>query len=104
MFYIIWQVRTRVRGSLCGTLFWNVCSNDAPSGEDGTFMFASEEFDMEVNACESRLKDNGRKPINLDALRQRNHNHSGLVLGRVVGVGGLGGGSTSKEVAAYLPM
>ena len=47
-----------------------------------------------MNKYEGKLKDNGGNAINLDALRQRIRSHGGLVLGRVSGVGGLGGGTT----------
>lgn len=58
------------------------------------YMFSTEEFNTAMEAYDGLLLDNGRNPINLDNLRERIRNHSGLSMGCVSGVGGLGGGVT----------
>lgn len=94
-----WFIRFSAYSADKGHAYWRhmdplLCRHGVALALNMAFMFASEEFNVEMNAYEGKLKDNGGKPINLDALRQRIRSHGGLVLGRVVGVGGLGGGNT----------
>lgn len=94
-----WFIRFSAYSADNGHAYWRhmdplLCRHGVALVLNMAFMFASEEFNVEMNAYEGKLKDNGGNPIDLDALRQRIRNHGGLVLGRVVGVGGLGGGNT----------
>lgn len=58
------------------------------------FMFSSPEFNAEMEKYAGRLLDNAGNPIDLGKLRETIRTHSGLTLGLVTGVGGLGGGRT----------
>ena len=58
------------------------------------YIFASPEFVAELQLYKGKLLDNEHNPIDLGQLRQNIRTHSGLTLGRVEGVGGLGGGRT----------
>lgn len=71
-----------------------LCRHGVALALNMSFMFSSPDFNEEMQNYEGRLKDNGGNPINLDALRNRIRSQSGLILGRVTGVGGLGGGTT----------
>ncbi|WP_294599511.1 hypothetical protein [uncultured Rikenella sp.] len=94
-----WYIRFSPYSADAGHAYWRhmnplLCRHGVALALNMAFMFSSEEFNAEMNNYEGRLLDNGRNPINLDALRQRIRGHGGLVLGCVAGVGGLGGGST----------
>lgn len=58
------------------------------------YMFASAEFNKGLEEYDGKLYDDRNLPISLYTLRSRIAEHEGLTLGRVVGVGGLGGGTT----------
>lgn len=58
------------------------------------FMFSSAEFNEELQKYDGKLYDDSHNTISLDQLRGKIFKHNGLVLGRVTGVGGLGGGTT----------
>lgn len=58
------------------------------------WIFASPEFDAELENYRGKLLDNAGAPIDLDRLREVIRTHPGLTLGRVEVVGGLGGGRT----------
>ena len=58
------------------------------------YMFSSKEFNAEMQNYAGLLRDNVGNPIDLDKLRETIRTHSGLTLGLVTGVGGLGGGRT----------
>lgn len=65
-------------------------------------MFASEEFNTEMEKYNGLLKDDRGNPIDLDFLRQRIRTHPGLVMGLVTGVGGLGSvGGSNYGLADY---
>ena len=71
-----------------------LCRHAAALVLNMAYMFSTEEFNTEMEEYDGRLLDNNRNPINLDELRARIRNHSGLLMGRVANVGGLGGGNT----------
>ena len=94
-----WFIRFSAYSADNGHAYWRhmnplLCRHGVALATNMAFMFSSEEFNTEMNKYEGKLKDNGGNAINLDALRQRIRSHGGLVLGRVSGVGGLGGGTT----------
>lgn len=94
-----WFIRFSAYSADNGHAYWRhmtplLCRHGVALAINMAFMFSSEEFNLEMNNYEGKLKDNGGNAINLDALRQKIRNHGGLVLGRVSGVGGLGGGNT----------
>lgn len=58
------------------------------------YMYSSPEFQEVLQTNISKLYDNGHNPISIENLNNRLKNHSGLVMGLVAGVQGLGGGNT----------
>lgn len=94
-----WYIRFSGYSTDAGHAYWRhmtplLCRHGVALALNMAFMFASDEFNIELDKYDGILYDNGKNPINLDSLRARIKAHGGLVLGRVVGVGGLGGGST----------
>ncbi len=94
-----WYIRFSPFGADNGHASWRhmtpiLCRHGVALALNMAFMFASPEFNAELNNYDGILKDNGGSPINLNNLRKSIRNHGGLQLGRVVGVGGLGGGQT----------
>ena len=65
------------------------------------FMFSSPEFSAELDTYDGILKDNGGNAIDLNVLRTKLRNFNKLQFGRVVGVGGLGGGNGTYGLADY---
>lgn len=94
-----WYIRFSAYSADAGHAYWRhmnplLCRHGVALALNMAFMFASEEFNTEMEKYDGRLLDNGRNPIDLDQLRQRIRSHGGLSLGCVSGVGGLGGGQT----------
>ena len=94
-----WYIRFSAYGADSGHAYWRhmtplLCRHGVALALNMAYMFSSSEFSTELDKYDGILFDNGKNPIDLDALRIRIRNHGGLMLGRVVGVGGLGGGST----------
>ena len=94
-----WYIRFSPYGADNGHAYWRhmdplLCRHGVALALNMAYMFSSDYFNTALEEYDGILLDNGHNPINLDALRTRIRNHGGLVLGRVVGVGGLGGGST----------
>lgn len=94
-----WYIRFSAYGADNGHAYWRhmdpmLCRHGVALALNMAYMFASPEFSAELDTYDGILFDNGKNPINLDALRTKIRNHGGLMLGRVVGVGGLGGGQT----------
>lgn len=94
-----WYIRFSAYGADSGHAYWRhmdpmLCRHGVALALNMAFMFATPEFSAELDTYDGILYDNGKNPINLDALRTRIVNHGGLMLGKVVGVGGLGGGQT----------
>ena len=94
-----WYIRFSKFGADNGHANWRhmdpmLCRHGVALALNMAFMFASPEFSAELDTYDGILKDNGGNAINLDALRNKIRTHGGLQLGRVVGVGGLGGGQT----------
>lgn len=94
-----WHIRFSPYQADQGHAYWRhmdplLCRHAVALAMNMAFMFSSPEFNEELQKYDGILKDNGGNPINLDALRANIRNHGGLKMGRVVGVGGLGGGQT----------
>lgn len=94
-----WNIRFSPYQTDQGHAYWRhmdplLCRHGVALALNMAYMFASEEFNEELNNYDGILYDNGHNPIVLDNLRNNIRNHPGLRLGRVVGVGGLGGGET----------
>lgn len=94
-----WNIRFSPYGADNGHAYWRhmdplLCRHGIALALNMAFMFASPEFSEALDEYDGILVDNGGNPIVLDALRNNIRNHPGLRLGRVVGVGGLGGGET----------
>jgi len=94
-----WYIRFSKFGADNGHANWRhmdpmLCRHGIALALNMAFMFASPEFNAELDTYDGILKDNAGNAINLDALRSKIRSHGGLQLGRVVGVGGLGGGQT----------
>lgn len=94
-----WYIRFSKFGADSGHANWRhmdpmLCRHGVALALNMAFMFASPEFSAELDTYDGILKDNAGNAINLDALRNKIRTHGGLQLGRVVGVGGLGGGQT----------
>lgn len=94
-----WYIRFSPYGADSGHAYWRhmspiLCRHGVALALNMAFMFASPQFSEELQTYDGILYDNGQNPINLDNLRNNIRNHGGLCLGRVVGVGGLGGGQT----------
>lgn len=94
-----WFIRFSSYQADQGHAYWRhmdplLCRHGVALALNMAFMFSSPEFNEELQKYDGVLYDNGQNPINLDALRNNIRNHGGLKLGRVVGVGGLGGGQT----------
>ena len=82
-----------------GHAYWRhmnpeLCRHGVALAINMAWMFASEEFNERLEQYKGKLLDNNGNPIDLEQLRQQIRNHPGLTLGRVEGVGGLGGGRT----------
>ncbi len=94
-----WYIRFSKFGADSGHASWRhmtpiLCRHGVALALNMAFMFASPEFSAALDTYDGILKDNSGNPIDLDALRTKIRTHGGLQLGRVVGVGGLGGGQT----------
>lgn len=94
-----WYIRFSKFGADNGHASWRhmtpiLCRHGVALALNMAFMFASPEFSEALDTYDGILKDNSGNPIDLNALRNRIRTHGGLQLGRVVGVGGLGGGQT----------
>ncbi len=94
-----WYIRFSAYSADAGHAYWRhmdplLCRHGVALALNMAFMFSSPEFDEELQNYDGILYDNGGNAINLDNLRKNIRNHGGLCLGRVVGVGGLGGGQT----------
>lgn len=94
-----WYIRFSPYQADSGHAYWRhmdplLCRHGVALALNMAFMFASEDFNEELQKYDGILYDNGGNAINLDNLRSNIRNHGGLALGRVVGVGGLGGGQT----------
>lgn len=94
-----WYIRFSSYQADSGHAYWRhmdplLCRHGVALALNMAFMFASPEFNEELQKYDGILYDNGHNPIDLDKLRNNIRNHGGLCLGRVVGVGGLGGGQT----------
>lgn len=82
-----------------GHAYWRhmdpeLCRHGVALALNMAYMFASPEFNEQLDTYRGKLLDNNGGEIDLPTLRQLIRNHSGLTLGRVTGVGGLGGGRT----------
>ena len=82
-----------------GHAYWRhmtpeLCRHGVALALNMAYMFSTPEFDRRLDSYNGQLTDNNGNPINLDELRERLRTHPGLTLGRVEGVGGLGGGRT----------
>lgn len=82
-----------------GHAYWRhmtpeLCRHGVALALNMAYMFSSDEFNKRLNDYDGLLTDNNGTAINLDLLREKIRTHSGLTLGRVEGVGGLGGGRT----------
>lgn len=94
-----WNIRFSPYQTDQGHAYWRhmtplLCRHAIALALNMAFMFSSPEFNEELQKYDGILYDNAQNPINLDALRNNIRNHGGLKMGRVVGVGGLGGGQT----------
>lgn len=94
-----WNIRFAAYSADDGHAYWRhmtplLCRHGVALALNMSFMFASEEFNEEMQLYKGRLTDNDGNPIDLNVLRERIRQHGGLVLGCVSGVGGLGGGTT----------
>lgn len=94
-----WYIRFSAYSADAGHAYWRhmdplLCRHGVALALNMAFMFSSPEFNEELQKYDGILYDNGGNAIDLDALRRNIRNHGGLCLGRVVGVGGLGGGQT----------
>lgn len=94
-----WYIRFSPYGADNGHAYWRhmnplLCRHGVALATNMAFMFSSEEFNTEMEKYDGLLLDNSRNPIDLNTLRSKIRSHGGLVLGRVSGVGGLGGGTT----------
>lgn len=94
-----WYIRFSPYQADSGHAYWRhmtpiLCRHGVALALNMAFMFASPEFNDELNNYDGILHDNNGNPIDLENLRAKIRNHGGLQLGRVEGVGGLGGGQT----------
>ncbi|MDE6369418.1 MAG: hypothetical protein K2K94_09300 [Muribaculaceae bacterium] len=94
-----WYIRFSSFQADSGHAYWRhmdplLCRHGVALALNMAFMFASPEFNEELQKYEGILYDNDHNPIDLDKLRAAIRNHGGLCLGHVDGVGGLGGGQT----------
>lgn len=94
-----WNIRFSPYQADQGHAYWRhmdplLCRHGVALALNMAYMFASPEFNEELETYDGILYDNAHNPIVLDNLRSNIRNHPGLRLGRVVGVGGLGGGET----------
>lgn len=94
-----WYIRFSPYSADNGHAYWRhmdpfLCRHGVALALNMAYMFSSDYFNTALDEYDGILVDNAHNPINLDALRTHIRNHGGLVLGRVVGVGGLGGGTT----------
>ncbi len=94
-----WNIRFSPYQTDSGHAYWRhmdplLCRHGVALALNMAYMFASPEFNEALDAYDGILYDNGHNFIDLDKLRTTIRNHPGLRLGRVVGVGGLGGGET----------
>lgn len=94
-----WFIRFSPYGADSGHAYWRhmtplLCRHGVALALNMAFMFSSPEFSEALDKYDGILLDNSGNAIELNSLRTRIRNHGGLVLGRVVGVGGLGGGNT----------
>lgn len=94
-----WLIRFAAYGADSGHAYWRhmtplLCRHGVALALNMAYMFSSDDFSTALDRYEGILYDNAKNPIDLNNLRTRIRNHAGLVLGRVVSVGGLGGGTT----------
>lgn len=94
-----WFVRFSPYQTDQGHAYWRhmdplLCRHAIALALNMAYMFASPEFSEELDKYDGILHDNSGNPIDLEALRNTIRRHPGLRMGRVVGVGGLGGGET----------
>ena len=94
-----WRICFSKFGADEGHAYWRhmtpeLCRHGVALALNMAYMFASAEFNAQLETYRGKLTDNNGNPIDLDALRERIRTHDGLTLGLVTGVGGLGGGRT----------
>lgn len=94
-----WLVNFSKFGADEGHAYWRhmtpeMCRHGVALALNMAYMFSSAEFNAELENYAGRLTDNAGNPIDIDDLRGKIRTHSGLTLGLVTGVGGLGGGRT----------
>lgn len=92
-----WYVRFSAYQADEGHAYWRhmdplLCRHAVALALNMAYMFASPEFNEELDKYDGILYNNDGSPIDLEVLRNTIRRHSGLRMGRVVGVGGLGGG------------
>lgn len=93
-----WYIRFSPYGADAGHASWRhmtplLCRFGIGLAYDMTYMFSSPEFPEEFKNWEGKLVDNDRI-ITLEEIQTRLNRHAGLLMGRVEGVLGLGGGQT----------
>ncbi|MDE5806674.1 MAG: FimB/Mfa2 family fimbrial subunit [Muribaculaceae bacterium] len=94
-----WHIRFSPYQADQGHAYWRhmdplLCRHAVALALNMAYMFSSPEFNDMLQEYDGILHDDSNNPIDLDALRRNIRNHGGLKMGRVVGVGGLGGGQT----------
>ncbi len=94
-----WYIRFSAYSADSGHAYWRhmtplLCRHGVALALNMAYMFSSEDFNVALDKYDGILYDNSHNPLDLDALRARIRDKNGLVLGRVTGVGGLGGGTT----------
>lgn len=94
-----WHIRFSAYQADQGHAYWRhmdplLCRHAVALALNMAYMFSSPEFNEELQKYDGILHDNNGNAIDLEALRRTIRNHGGLKMGRVVGVGGLGGGQT----------
>ena len=94
-----WYVRFSSFQADQGHAYWRhmdpeLCRHGVALALNMAWIFSSPEFNAALETYKGKLLDNEGKPIDLDHLREIIRTHPGLTLGRVEGVGGLGGGRT----------
>lgn len=82
-----------------GHAYWRhmdplLCRHAVALALNMAYMFASADFNEELDKYDGVLYDNNGTAIDLEVLRNTIRRHAGLRMGKVVGVGGLGGGQT----------
>lgn len=94
-----WYICYSKFGADDGHAYWRhmtpeLCRHGVALALNMAYLFSTEEFNAEMENYRGLLTDNSGNPIDLDVLRRTIREHSGLTLGHVTGVGGLGGGRT----------